>query len=195
MREDPRHERLSAGFVRADLDDPPFAPGSFGLVVLLGNSLGFAGSHGDALLASVDQLVAPGGTLVVEIAPGPGERSNYLARLPASTMTRLLAAPVSLLADRTRAEGFRPEPRRHVERDFRRWTATELGQRYRNLGWAVLESCAVAPALGPDAVRVGHVPTGSKSWTHLLELEEELGRDPERTRLAAAVLVAVRRPT
>lgn len=194
FEESPAGTERPAALVRGDLAVPPFRPGGFGTVALLGNGLGFAGTLGGGMLDAVEQLVEPSGLLLIEIAPGSGERSRYLARLPPSTIGRLMAAPVPLLSARVSSEGFRGEPRRHVERGFRRWTAAEVHERFRREGWTVEETCAVAPCLGPDPERLAQVRAGTKAWDHLLELEEALGRRPERWPSAAAVLVAVRRP-
>ncbi len=180
--------------VAADLLAPPFGKAAFGEVGLLGNTLGFAGEDGARLLGEVEDLVAPGGVLLLEVAPGHGERSRYLARLPPSAVGRLFEAPASWVERRVLAEGFAREPRRHREREFRRWGPTELFERYRRLGWRIEESVAVAPALGADADRATAVSKNPSAWARLLEVEERFGRSPARWPEAAALLVAVRRP-
>jgi hypothetical protein len=192
-------ERLSADpravdRVRGDLRRPPFAHAVFGEVTLLGNSVGFAGDDGAALLSATEALVAPGGILIVETAPGAGERSRYVARLPTGAAARLFESPPTLVTGRILREGFDPEPRRHREREFRRWSATELADRYGRLGWSVLESMAVAPATGADPTVVEAIAAHPRAWSRLLDTEELLGRRPEQQRRAAALLVAVRRP-
>lgn len=180
--------------VRGDALRPPFAPGAFAEVALVGNTLGFEGSRGRELLDGVEPLVGPGGVLVVEIAPGPGERSRYLRRLPPGAVRRLLAAPASAVLARLAPEGFAREPIRHRPASFRRWTVGELSGRWRPRGWTVREAMAVAPALGPDPTRLSEVARDPVAWTRLLDLEEQLGRDPARWTDAAAVLVAVASP-
>jgi SAM-dependent methyltransferase len=174
---------------------PPFEPGRWAEVVLLGNALGFAGEEADRLLEEAERLVAPGGVLLVEVAPGPGERSRYLARLPPSAVARLLRSPVRAVLGRLDREGFRDEPPRHrTPRTFRRFSASELHERWRARGWEVGESVAVAPVLGPDVERIDAVRNDPTAWSRLLELEEEVGRRLERWPTAAAVLVAARHP-
>jgi hypothetical protein len=180
--------------VRADLAAAPFAPGRFGTVAALGNLVGFAGPASDDLLGHLDGLVAPGGVLMLEVAPGPGERSRYLARLPPSAVARLLRSPVRAVLARIGAEGFEPErPRRSPTAAFRRFRADDLAARYAKGGWAVRETMAVAPALGSDPVRADAVARDPKSWDHLLAVEEALGRRPERWSGSAAVLLAAER--
>ncbi len=197
-RERARTERSDAddhGFeVAGDLLGPPFLRAAFGEVALLGNTLGFAGEDGVALLAEVESLVGPSGILLLEVAPGHGERSRYLARLPPSAVGRLFEAPLAWVERRVLAEGFAREPRRHREHEFRRWGPDEIHERYRRLGWTVEETLAVAPALGPDAPRVEAVAGRPSARARLLELEERFGRSPARWPEAAALLVAVRRP-
>lgn len=178
--------------VRADGKAPPFRPTAFGQVALLGNALGFAGASADRLLEAATSLVAPGGNLLLEVAPGPGERSRYLARLPSTSLARLLRAPVRALTPRIEREGFDPMPfRRTQDGEFRRIPVAEL-VRTLGRGFEVREVLAVAPALGAMAPRIAAVRTDSKAWEHLLLVEEELGRRPERSTEAAAVLVAAR---
>jgi SAM-dependent methyltransferase len=187
--EAPRVER-----VRGDALQPPLPPATFDEVALVGNALGFEAGSGDALLQTVEGLVNAGGFLLVEVAPGPGEHARYLARLPPGAVRRLLAAPPAAVLPRVRREGFATEPSRHRTSAFRRWTADELLERWRSVGWRVREAMAVAPALGPDAGRLSEVARDPRAWARLLELEEELGREPARWPNAAAVLLAVERP-
>ncbi len=172
---------------------PPFEDGHFGTVAVLGNTLGFEGDAGPGLLVAAERLVGAGGVLIVEIAPGAGERSRYLGRLPAGAVRRLVAAPAGAVAPRVQREGYAAEPVRHRSTTFRRWTVGELRRRWESTGWAIRETMAVAPALGADPERLSAVAADPKAWSRLTELEELLGREPERWRRAAAVLVAARR--
>ncbi|HTP54016.1 MAG TPA: methyltransferase domain-containing protein [Thermoplasmata archaeon] len=172
---------------------PPFADGSFQAAALLGNSLGFAAEASEPMLAAAERLVTPGGTLVVEIAPGPGERSRYLARLPEGAVGRLFSAPVAAVVPRIHREGFAVEPRRHRSDSFRRWDAEALHGRWKGSGWTVLETLAVAPCLGPDPASIARIHADPKAWGHLFEVEERVGREPARWGEAAAVLIAARR--
>lgn len=177
--------------VRADATRPPFPRGRFGGVLLLGNTIGFAEGASERLLEGAMELVRPGGLLLLEIAPGPGERSRYLARLPISSVGRLFRAPVAVLLSRIEREGFEAEPpRRTGTGAFRRTTVDHVVRRLESTGWTVDEVLAVAPALGPDAARIRASASDAKAWGHLLEVEEEVGRHPERWDRAAAVLVA-----
>lgn len=170
---------------------PPFGERSFDLVAALGNLLGFAGAESDRLLESLTALLAGGGTLLLEIAPGPGERSRYLRRLPPRSVARLMRAPPRAVATRVEREGFIEETRRKAEPgDFRRVGVEALQERLVGKGFHVEEVIAVAPALGPDATRAAEVARDPKAWTHLLEVEELLGRSPDRWASSAAVLVA-----
>jgi hypothetical protein len=139
-------------------------------------------------------LVAAGGTLVLEIAPGAGERSRYLARLPSGSVARLLRSPLGAFLPRVAREGYREEPRRRPSPgEFRRLEPGELAERLATRGFAVREVMAVAPMLGADAERTSAVEADPKSWAHLLESEEKVGRLPERWPRAAAVLLAAER--
>ncbi len=187
--------RATLDRVRADAARSPFAPGSFEAVALLGNALGFAGAESERLWSAALSLVHPGGTLTLEIAPGPGERSRYLVRLPPTSVARLLRAPLVAVRPRVEREGFAPEPERRAgPREFRRFSPDEVTRRLVSAGWEVREVTAVAPALGTDAARLEAVRPDAKAWAHLLELEEQLGRTPARWARAAAVLIAARRP-
>ncbi len=180
--------------VRADLVHPPFAREKAGTVVALGNLLGFAGEESDDLVGELTSLVAPGGSLVLEVAPGPGERSRYLTRLPGSAVSRLLRAPVRALIPRIAREGFAPIPaRRRERREFRRFDPAELSPSLLAAGFVVDEVLAVAPALGPDPGRIEAIAADPFSWRHLIEVEELIGRLPARWPHAAAVLLAARR--
>ena len=179
--------------VRADGRLPPFLPESFGTVAVLGNTLGFAGNAAGALQQVAVSLVAPGGLLLLEVAPGPGERSRYLARLPPTSLARLLRAPVRALIPRVGREGFDTMPfRKSEEGEFRRMLPEEVCRALPLPDWEVREVQAVAPSLGPLASRIEQVRSDPKAWEHLLELEEEVGRQPERWKHAAAVLIAAR---
>lgn len=170
---------------------PPLRAQGFGTVAVLGNTLGFAGDDSDRILAAAEELVAPSGTLLLEVAPGPGESSRYLGRLPERAVARLLRAPVQAVLPRVLREGFDPEPpRKESPGGFRRIDASALRERLRGAGWAVRETLAVAPGLGPRPRRIAAVSEDPKAWTHLIEMEEALGRDPKRWPRAAAVLVA-----
>ncbi len=177
--------------VRADAASPPFRSHAFGTVAVLGNTLGFAAASSDRLLNAAERMVAPSGMLLLEVAPGPGERSRYLKRLPESALPRLLRSPVRAVIPRIAREGFARElARRKHPGDFLRVDPAALVDRFQRRGWLVREVMAVAPSLGPDGARIAAVRADSKGWAHLLELEEELGRDPARLTHAAAVLFA-----
>lgn len=180
--------------ILADALWPPLAPSACAEVVVLGNTLGFAGPAAERLLALAEDLVAPGGLLLLEIAPGPGEHAVYLTRLPPSSVARLLRAPTRAVLARLDREGFRKEPyRRATPKSFRRFTADEVRGRLHARGWDVRETVAVAAALGPDPARIDSVRADPKAWTHLLEIEEEVGRRHERWASAAAVLLSAAR--
>jgi SAM-dependent methyltransferase len=175
---------------------PPFERRRWAEVVVFGNTLGFAGKGADRLLDEAEGLVAPGGVLLIEIAPAPGERSRYLARLPPSSVARLLRSAIPAVLGRLDREGFRPEPpRRATPGSFRRFTVREVEERLKRAGWEVTETVAVAPALGPDPLRIAAARADAKAWPHLLQLEEEVGRRTERWAEAAAVLLSARRPS
>jgi len=183
------------GRVRGDAVRPPFLPSAFSEVAVLGNTLGFAGAGADQFLEAAESLVAPGGTLLLEVAPGPGERSRYLARLPPGSVRRLLWSPLRAVVPRIEREGYRREPRRKSrEGTFRRLRGEDLSRRLTASGWDVREVLAVAPALGPDASRLASVRADPRAWSQLILIEEELGHRPERWKEAAAVLVAAVRP-
>ncbi len=180
--------------VRGDALRPPFRTGAFGLVALLGNSLGFAEAAAPQLLKAVGAIVAPGGRLLIEIAPGPGESSNYLRRLPVSSVTRLLRSPVRAVIPRIEREGFDREPaRKNRPGPFRRFSVPELAVELDGAGWALREAVAVAPTIGPRSSLAAAIRSDPKAWDHLLAVEEEIGRRPERQRDAAAVLLVAER--
>jgi SAM-dependent methyltransferase len=184
------------GLILGLAERPPLRRGRWSEVVALGNTLGFAGRQADRVLDEAEGLVAPGGSLLLEVAPAPGERSRYLGRLPPSAVARLFLSPVRAILNRMDREGFRAEPPRHpTPETFRRFDADELHQRLRSSGWEIVETVAVAPSLGADAARIEAVRGDPKAWTHLLELEEEVGRRSDRWPGAAAVLLAARRPS
>jgi SAM-dependent methyltransferase len=179
--------------VQGDALRPPFHRGQWEEVVALGNPLGFAGKDAGRLLEVAEDLVAPGGLLLLEIAPSSGEHSRYLARLPASSLARLLYAPRQAVLRRLDREGFRSEPARRAPGDsFRRFTVREIHERWGRSGWEALETSAVAPVLGSDPERIAAVRADARAWPRLIELEEEVGRRPERWKGAAAVLLAGR---
>lgn len=180
--------------VLGDALRPPFAPQVWAEAAVLGNTVGFAGSGAERLFREASNLAAAGGVFVVEVAPAAGERSLYLARLPVSSLARLFRSPVRAVLNRLDREGFRAEPARHAtEASFQRMSAPSVHERLEASGFAIEETMAVAPALGPDAARIAAVRADPKAWSHLLELEEEVGRRPERWARAAAVVVAARR--
>ncbi|MGP8109207.1 MAG: class I SAM-dependent methyltransferase [Thermoplasmata archaeon] len=179
--------------VRADSVQPPFPPRTFREVAVLGNTLGFAGEKSPGILTACEALVAPGGTLILEIAPGPGEISRYLGRLPPRAVGRLLEAPPKAVIPRIDREGFLTERPRHEGRSFRRWGALEVIRRWKPLGWEAVEVLSVAPVLGPDNACAEAVAREPRAWNHLLEIEEFVGRREERWTTAAAVLLAAQR--
>jgi SAM-dependent methyltransferase len=183
--------------VRADAVRPPFLDQAFGLVAALGNLVGFAGRESGDALRRLARLVTPGGTLLVEIAPGPGERSQYLARLPPTSVARLLRSPVRAVLPRVGREGFRTEPaRKSAPGEFRRFTVEAVHASLGAEGFRVDETVAVAPMLGPDPARIAAVASDATSWNHLLDAEEAVGRLPARWPTSAAVLIAaVRGPS
>jgi SAM-dependent methyltransferase len=180
--------------LRADGLAPPFVEGAFGEVAVLGNTLGFAGASADRLLVAAISLVALGGTFLVEVAPGPGERSHYLSRLPRTSLARLFRSPVRALLPRIDREGFNRIPYRRAEQgEFRRIPVEELSRWFDERGWILREVLAVAPALGALAPCIDAVRSDAKAWGHLLLVEEILGRRPERWTDASAVLLAAER--
>jgi SAM-dependent methyltransferase len=193
-----RHQPAGAGSfpdrVLADALRPPFPDGAFGVVAALGNVLGFSEADHEQLLTALERLVAPAGLLLVEVAPGPGLRSRYLHRLPPSAVARLLRSPRSLVRSRIAREGFEELPPRHESPHFARIAVPELREHWTRSGWEVLETVAVAPALGPEAERIEAAWSAPESRLALIELEEAVGSEPANWASAAAVLLAVRAP-
>jgi SAM-dependent methyltransferase len=190
-------EQAAPHLVRGDGASPPFARGTFHAVAVLGNSLGFSGVDADRFLEATESLVAPGGVLLLEVVAGPGERSRYLNRLPPRSLARLLRSPVQAVLQRAQREGFLPEPRRRkVTGEFRRFDPASMATDFESRGWSIREVVAVAPAIGASPAAIEAVRSDPKAWEHLLELEEVVGRSPERWTSAAAVLLSLspRRP-
>lgn len=185
---------IGLDLVHGDAVYPPFRPATFHQVALLGNVLGFAEDDAAPLLARMAGLVEPGGRILVEFVCGEGERSRYFHRLPTGAIARLLAAPVRAVEPRVLREGF--DPMRHV-RDrastFRKFSVKEVQDLLRSAGFDIREVLAVAPCLGNDSARLASPRDSTAAWTHLLELEESIGRRPERLASAAAVLLAAER--
>lgn len=181
--------------VLGDALSPPFEDGRFGSVAALGNLLGFVSGDSERLLERMMKLVAPGGTLFLEVAPGPGEFSRHLRRLPPRSVARLLRSPTRAVALRIAREGFGEEPRRKkAGAEFRRIDPSSLERTLTSRGFRVPEILAVAPALGPDPERCAAARGDPKAWAHLLEVEEEFGRGRDRWNAAAAVLMAAVAP-
>ena len=180
--------------IRGDAVRPPLTPGRFELVSAMGNILGFSGEEASRLFDRVMELVAPAGIVLIEIAPGSGERSRYLRRLPEGATARALRVPIALVTTRVRREGFEAVPaRRRRAGEFRRFAPTELAPRLESAGFVPDEIVAVAPALGAEPARLARIARDPKAWDHLIELEEILGREPQRWPGAAAVLIAAHR--
>jgi len=180
--------------VRGDGVHPPLARAAFANVAVLGNSLGFAAGDSDRLLGAAEELVTLGGNLLLEVVAGPGERARYLHRLPPSSLARLLRSPVRAVYARTQREGFAPDPPRRSEPgEFHRFRPRELSEQLEARGWATLEIVAVAPSLGASPAALEAVHPDPKAWSHLIELEELVGHEPERWTAAAAVLIALSR--
>lgn len=191
VREGRTHPELVCG----DGLCPPFRRTAFQEVVVLGNAIGFAGPDSDRLWETAGELVRPGGQLVLEVVAGPGESSRYLGRLPASSLARLLHAPLRALLARVDREGFVPEPPRRADPGtFRRYDPLALDRSLVERDWVVDEILAVAPALGADPERLAVVEEDPVAWARLLELEEAIGRRTDRARVAAAVLLAATAP-
>lgn len=184
-------ERFSPDPVRGDGFRPPVRSGAFGEVTALGNVLGFAPEPFARSLQLLAGSAAPGAKLLLEIMPGTGERSRYLARLPPRAVGRLLRSPVGAVRPRIEHEGFVPvDGRAAKDHGFRRRTVADLVRALSPSGWAMREAMAVAPALGSDPDRIAEVRPDPNAWNHLLEIEEGLGRLPERWERCAAVMVA-----
>lgn len=188
-------DRTELDLVQGDAVTPPFRAGRFHRVAMLGNVLGFAEGDAPELLSRTSSLIAPGGTLLLEFVAGPGERSRYLHRLPSGAIARLFAAPLRAVQPRVEREGFGPvRERESGGRHFRRIPPLEIQMRLRSAGFEIQETVAVAPCLGNDASRLSGVRSAPTAWTHLLELEEAIGREPARQTNAAAILLAAGRP-
>ena len=180
--------------VQGDAVAPPFRPAQFHRVALLGNVLGFAEADAQELLMRSSALVSPGGQLLIEFVAGPGERSRYLHRLPAGAIARLLAAPVRAIQPRVEREGFdRIREKQTGGRHFRRIQPSVIEADLRAAGFVIRETIAVAPCLGNDASKLAAIRGAPTAWAHLLEIEEAIGREPERQTDAAAILLAVER--
>jgi SAM-dependent methyltransferase len=180
--------------VQGDAVAPPFRPAQFHRVVLLGNVLGFAEADARELLSRSSALVSPGGRLLLEFVAGPGERSRYLHRLPAGAIARLLAAPLRAVQPRVEREGFdRVREKETGGRHFWRFTPSEVEAEVRRAGFDLREVIAVGPSLGNDSSKLGAIRAAPTAWAHLLELEEAIGRQPDRQREAAAILLAAER--
>ncbi len=181
--------------IRGDAARPPFVRRSFEEVAALGNSLGFSGNAVEGLWTTLIELVRPGGTLVLEVAPGPGGRSRYLCRLPVGAVRRTLAAPLQLVLSRVRREGFRSTGLSKAElHGFRRFGPAEISERLRKNRFRLAEVMAVAPALGHERDRLKSLRRDLSVWKSVVELEELLGHDPEVLGDASALLVAARAP-
>jgi SAM-dependent methyltransferase len=181
--------------VQGDAVWPPFRPQRFQRIAVMGNVLGFAERDAGTMLTRLTSLLAPGGRLLLEFVAGPGERSRYLHRLPAGAIARLLAAPVRAVQPRIQREGFLPIRERLAgDRRFRRFSPDDLAARLTSEGLEVRELLAVAPCLGNDAARLSEIRAAPAGWAHLLEIEEAIGRQPERQRNAAALLLSAERP-
>ncbi len=192
--EAPRDKPISLDLVQGDAVIPPFREGRFHQVVVLGNVLGFAEGDAWELLSRTAALVAPEGKLLLEFVAGPGERSRYLHRLPPGAIARLLAAPLRAVQPRVEREGFdRIRERDKGSRRFRRISPAELRTALRAAGFEAREVLAVAPCLGNDQSRLTAVRSVPAAWCRLLELEESVGREPERQLHAAAILLAAER--
>jgi SAM-dependent methyltransferase len=183
----------TARWVRGDAARSPLRSARFGEVVLFGNVVGFSEGKATHVLDDAMRLLAPGGTIVLEIVSGPGERSRYLTRLPEGAVRRLLLAPINLVRPRLEREGFRPEGDAAKSLGFRRFSAEEILDRFHARAIDPLEVMAVAPSLGGDAERIAAVRGEPRAWRHLLELEEVVGRSEGRHSRAAALLIAGRR--
>ncbi|MCI4350804.1 MAG: class I SAM-dependent methyltransferase [Thermoplasmata archaeon] len=173
---------------------PPFRELRFNSVVVLGNVIGFGSSDAEAIVRSAAAQVALAGHLLIEIAPGPGERSRYLARLPPGAVSRLLRSPVTWSTNRIAREGFQlAASSRGRNSAFRPVDAPTAVRWLVEAGLEIEETVAVAPAIGQEPDRVASVRGDPIAWRHLLEVEERLGARPERWTNAAAILVAARR--
>ncbi|MCI4344768.1 MAG: hypothetical protein L3J87_03990 [Thermoplasmata archaeon] len=200
LREVPRRYRGDAAFLRqldllaGDAARPPFRPGVFGEAVVLGNVVGFGATDAEAIVQAVADLVSPNGRLLLELAAGSGESSRYLTRLPPGAVVRLFRSPATWLVKRINREGFVPGPASRGPRaTFRPVRVPTAANWLRSRGFEAGETVAVAPALGLDAERTAALRGDPAAWSRLLEVEEQLGREPARWDRAAAVLVAFKR--
>ncbi|MCI4349675.1 MAG: class I SAM-dependent methyltransferase [Thermoplasmata archaeon] len=180
--------------VVGDGRSPPFRSRSFGEVVVLGNALGFAGPSWDRLLGATLDLVAPGGTVILETIAGGGERSRYLSRLPPTAVRRLLRSPLRALAPRILREGFEAvKGKEKARHGFQRLGEADLAPAFRSRGFRVREALAVAPALGVEPEHAEAIAADPSAWAALLRLEELLGSSPARRAVASALLLAAER--
>jgi hypothetical protein len=180
--------------VRGSGRAPPFRGFAFAGVYLLGNLVGFAGEAARELLTRAADQVAPGGLLLVELAPGEGEASVYFHRLPAAALARLLRAPVAAVLPRVEREGFALlPPRRAKAGEFARLSVPQAEAALLPLAFHREAALSVGPALGSDPARCEAVRASDEAWKHLLDLEEALGSALPRWKSASAVLLALRR--
>jgi hypothetical protein len=164
-------------------------------VGLLGNAVGFAGGQALDLLGRSAGLVAPGGRLLLETAPGPGTAARYLHRLPAGAIRRLLHAPLGAVAPRLLREGFTTlASEDRTRHGFRPLSYKALVETLAGNGLVVAEVTAVAPALGAERERLEAIRADLVAWDRLLDLEERAGASPNIRDRAAALLVAAVRP-
>ncbi|HEV2165723.1 MAG TPA: class I SAM-dependent methyltransferase, partial [Thermoplasmata archaeon] len=164
-----RSEDPTPSLVRGDARRLPFRPRSFDVVVVLGNTLGFAGPEAFGILSECLEKLSDGGTILVESVAGPGERSNYLSRLPPGAVGRLLSAPVGPVQSRIEREGFRRLPERGgMHHGFERLSEAGILASFREHSVELVESIAVAPLLGGDPQRASEVARGARGWAHLL---------------------------
>lgn len=184
----------AAHFVRGDALHPPFGSRSFDSAVVLGNVVGFAASDAERMLGEVAELVRTGGILILEVAPGSGERSRYLARLPPSAVGRLFESPPQLIRRRIEAEGFdRADPVAGHRDRFERIDPERVRRWLEPRGFEIVRARAIAPSLASDAPRISAIARSRRAWSRLLAVEEQLGDDPPRWPGAAAVLLLARR--
>ncbi|MCI4323126.1 MAG: class I SAM-dependent methyltransferase [Thermoplasmata archaeon] len=193
---EPGERSVPTEFVRGDATRLPFRDDRFSGVVALGNVVGFGGERASTILQELVRCASPdGGIVVLEFAVGAGERAEYLHRLPPGAVRRLLRSPVRALHPRVHLQPFRPFA--PVEKanpsEFQRWSLAQIESRLADHRLEVIERLAVAPCLGADPERAAGVQQDPVAWSHLLELEEAVGREPERLRRASALLIAARR--
>jgi hypothetical protein len=109
---------------------------------------------------------------------------------------RLLAAPVAAVAPRVEREGYSvTESKDRTRHGFRPVGEAELMDRFQTNGFTVLETIAVAPAMGGLPERLEAIRPDPRAWSRLLDLEERLGRSPKTRADAAALLLAAERPS